>query len=823
MECQELEPRLLLKISVQFDYTFDTGHFFADQARRDSLQAAADAMTAGLSDSLLAIQPTPADQWTAGFYNPTTGQLQAVPDLAVPADTLVIYVGAQDLYSVGSEASGAPGGVGFPSSPGGTDPAWIDTVEARGQAGALAAPPTDFGPWGGVLSFDDSPNTSWYFGPDPSAIGPGQLDFFTVVEHEIGHVLGIGQAPSWFAQVHDGDFFGPATKSLEGNIPVPLDAGHIHWATGTSWNNQVAIMSGPAIPGVRRYLTGLDLAGLADIGWQIPSPPVVAAIPDQVVDEGGLLTLTVAATDPGHVLTYSLPPGSPTGASIDPHTGVLRFTAPESPGRVDFAVRVADDSAFPLVTTQGFFATVRAAPPVVAPIPDMTFTRLGRLQYTGSYSAAGTDTWEVLFDTGDGRPGGVLLGPDKTFTLLYQFAHPGLHHLTVEVDNNAGVSGSTSFTVNVLPTPAADFEGTGTTDVGVYDPNAPGGPAFDYRSSLTGQLIAIPWGFAQDHPIPVLGDFEDTGYADVGIYDVHAPGGPVFAHRSTVTGQPVITPWGFAKDDPIPAVGDFEGTGTTDIGVYDVNAFGGPVFAYRSSLTGQPVIIPWGYKQDDPIPVVGDFDGAGKDEVGVYDLNAPGGPVFAYRSATGQPVVIPWGFKQDHPIPVVGDFEGTGRDDVGVYDANAPGGPVFAYRSASGRAVIIPWGYAQDHPIPVVGDFDGAGKAEVGVYDANAPGGPVLAYRSASGRPVVVPWGTRQDSPIPLASASLPGVVAAQAAPMIRPITSGASAAIPVQVITGAQDDTEPRKAAASPPPGKSAPKFSDALLGTALDATRYR
>ena len=62
--------------------------------------------------------------------------------------------------------------------------------------------------------------------------------------------------------------------------------------------------------------------------------PGAAAIGNQVVDELSLLTFTALATDPdaGQTLTFSLDAGFPTGASIDPATGIFTFDADRGPG-----------------------------------------------------------------------------------------------------------------------------------------------------------------------------------------------------------------------------------------------------------------------------------------------------------------------------------------------------------------------------------------------------------------------------------------------------------------------------------------------------------
>ncbi len=140
-------------LRIRFDYSLDSSGFFADQSRRQLLQLAADIVTTKFSDTLAAIAPSGVNQWNASFQNPSTGQMTSVANLTIAANELVVYVGARNLSgnTLGLASTG-----GY--SAGGTQ-AFLDLVKARGQTGALASTPTDYGPWGGSL-----------FGPTPVGI-----------------------------------------------------------------------------------------------------------------------------------------------------------------------------------------------------------------------------------------------------------------------------------------------------------------------------------------------------------------------------------------------------------------------------------------------------------------------------------------------------------------------------------------------------------------------------------------------------------------------------------------------------------------------------
>src|SRR5208283_2618245 len=64
----------------------------------------------------------------------------------------------------------------------------------------------------------------------------------------------------------------------------------------------------------------------------------------------------------GRTLTYSLAPGFPSGAAIDPATGVFTWTVPatEPPGSYPVTVNVTDDASPPLTASTSFTIHVQA-------------------------------------------------------------------------------------------------------------------------------------------------------------------------------------------------------------------------------------------------------------------------------------------------------------------------------------------------------------------------------------------------------------------------------------------------------------------------------
>jgi len=86
---------------------------------------------------------------------------------------------------------------------------------------------------------------------------------------------------------------------------------------------------------------------------EVNQTPVLAPIGAKSVDEGALLSFTAAATDadlPANTLTFSLDPGAPAGAAIDPSTGLFTWTPTEAqgPGVYPATIRVTDNGGSPL-------------------------------------------------------------------------------------------------------------------------------------------------------------------------------------------------------------------------------------------------------------------------------------------------------------------------------------------------------------------------------------------------------------------------------------------------------------------------------------------
>ena len=253
-------PPVAGPIKFRFDYTLDNSGFFADASRRALLQTAADMVSSKFSDSLLAIQPQAGDTWNARFLHPITGVSVSKTNLSIAANELLVFVGAR---AVGGAEGGSADRGGFTAQS--SRPAFLSAVQSRGQAGVVASPATDVGPWGGSIAFNSS--REWYFGTSAGALTSNQLDFVSVATHELMHIMGFGTSPAWDSKIVNSKFAGSNSVAVFGSA-VPL-ADSDHFANSTMIEGRRPAMVQIFNTGERLLPSKLDLAGMQDIGWQL--------------------------------------------------------------------------------------------------------------------------------------------------------------------------------------------------------------------------------------------------------------------------------------------------------------------------------------------------------------------------------------------------------------------------------------------------------------------------------------------------------------------------------------------------------------------------
>ena len=261
---------------VGFDYTTDTSAFFASGGTaRATLEAAGGFFEQYLFDDLNAIVDDGVSTWNLNYTHPATGNSASAFEMTVPADTITIFIGARDL---GGSTLGQAGPGGFSVT--GTQ-AFLDNLYSRGegtanQAAVDGASANETAPWGGSLAIDSDSTWNLDHTASPSA---GENDLYSVILHEIGHVLGMGIADSWDNLINVSDEFTGAVSVAEYGGNVPLQSTHGHWAAGTTSTvfltstSQEAAMDPNITVGTRKVFTDLDMAGLDDIGWDVNPEP----------------------------------------------------------------------------------------------------------------------------------------------------------------------------------------------------------------------------------------------------------------------------------------------------------------------------------------------------------------------------------------------------------------------------------------------------------------------------------------------------------------------------------------------------------------------
>jgi hypothetical protein len=338
-------------LTIQIDYTYDTSNFFNTQAKRDAIEAVAKFYGNLIQDNLLRIDATeyPGCSWTANPLHPATGATISIANLVVPANTIIVYVGARDL---GSSTAGLAGPGGWSGS-GFTN--WFDRIRGRGSAGAAIPTPaaqTDYSPWGGTIAFDI--DSTWNFSQTQNL---GGTDFIPIALHEMGHVLGIGTAYSWSNKISSTVFTGGASTRSYGSSPPLSGTGHFG-GTGTtsrsfgSFNvthgttRQVLML--PTLVDDNTNLvvaSDLDLAALVDIGWQIS--------PKLVLNHTALAPTAASFTwNSSSFFDYKLQRGSnlvsfPDGnSSAAGNGGIQAWTDPAPPSAMAF-YRLSRTEVFP--------------------------------------------------------------------------------------------------------------------------------------------------------------------------------------------------------------------------------------------------------------------------------------------------------------------------------------------------------------------------------------------------------------------------------------------------------------------------------------------
>jgi hypothetical protein len=187
-------------------------------------------------------------------------------------------------------------------------------------------------------------------------------------------------------------------------------------------------------------------------------PPVLAPNSDQTVVEQTLLSFVASGSDvDGNPLTYSLDPGAPTNATINPTNGTFSWTPTEvqGPSSNSITIRVSDGT---LSDAKTFSVTVTESnrPPVLAAIADQTVTELSELSFVAGATDPDLPANTLTFTLDPGAPTNATINTTNgTFSWTPTEAQgPSSNSITIRVSDGT-LSDTKTFSVMVVETNAA--------------------------------------------------------------------------------------------------------------------------------------------------------------------------------------------------------------------------------------------------------------------------------------------------------------------------------------------------------------------------------
>jgi hypothetical protein len=337
-------------------------------------------------------------------------------------------------------------------------------------------------------------------------------------------------------------------------------------------------------------------------------------------------------------------------------------------------------------------------------------------------------TGTVTFSSGGSTLGSApLIGGTATFTTA---ALPlGQDTVTASYGGDANYNpASASLVERVLP----------TSGPGLFDPNT--GTWFLRNETSAGAPDAGSFAYGAPGWSPVVGDWDGNGTTTVGVVD---PTATWYLRNSNTPGAPDTAPFAYGFPGWVPVVGDWNGTGHTGIGMYDP----GTGTWYLRNEDGPGPADAGAFRFGGPgwIPVVGDWDGDGTTTVGVFDP-ATGTWNLRNRNSAG-PADSTFSFGLPGWTPVAGDWNGTGHAGVGMFDPTtatwylrneASAGPAdaaapFAFGGTTTPIPLPPQGGFTAPFAPAVPSFTPAWKPFGGTWVVAHAGGQGLTLRADAG------------------------------------------------------------------------------------------
>ncbi|MGA2656956.1 MAG: lamin tail domain-containing protein, partial [Verrucomicrobiota bacterium] len=345
------------------------------------------------------------------FQNTNRGPL--VVELDSSSNPVIVDNLSPPLPKLAQGTPDAPNSVAEPLTP--FPPLWLNELQADNLTGITNAAGQRV-PWlelynpspsvvslGGLCLANNYSNlTQWAF-PAAASINPGefkiifadgQTNLSTTKELHTSFVLPSPAGSLALSRLFNGQ---PQVLDYVDYTNLPPDYSYGSSPDGQAFTRQQFVYATPGGPN-----SGASSSN---------TPPSLSPIPDQLILLGQTLSLTATATEsdqPPRLLTFSLGPGAPQGAVVDPVSGLFSWTPAAAPSTNSVTVTVADNGVPSLSASQTFTVTVLLS----APAPRLGAVSLNHGSVTFSWPTVSGQTYRVQYKDALESPDWNSIAPD---------------------------------------------------------------------------------------------------------------------------------------------------------------------------------------------------------------------------------------------------------------------------------------------------------------------------------------------------------------------------------------------------------------------------